>query len=67
LEAHWEHYKAGRHGVYSKRGRPATNRVSFHTKLNPDIKASLASFAKAKKITQAEAIEYLVAKEKFAT
>ena len=59
LDMAWEEFQVGRHGLYSRPGRPAKGKVDLHTQIEPEIKSAIAKLADRIGISQGEAVEYL--------
>lgn len=60
VDAEWEEYKKGRHGIYSKAGRPAKNKVDLRAQVEAEVRMGIQELEdKIGVSSQGEAVEYL--------
>ncbi len=64
VEANWEAYKKGVHGIYNRRpGRPkGKEKVVVTIHIDPDVKKVIQRIAEKYGLSQGEAIEYAIGK-----
>jgi len=60
LEDTYQDYLEGKLAGYSKPGRPKKERTRFHVQMKPDAKEAITDMAKGLRVSQGEAVEYLL-------
>lgn len=59
VEAEWDEYQRGRHGMYATPGRPAKNKVDLRAQVEPEIKIGIVALSSELGTSHGEAVEYL--------